>query len=1177
MTLSPTSTPSQSQPLTRHGSRKRTRFTFFVGRKKVAPTRAVSVRRNHSRHRRAPSVSATTHKRTSAIRLVGEQPKQPSQDQNLIEAEPDTHSLHSSSQPTTMDQSGMPGQGPLFTKVRLFTSADLVPFFSLSSFLPHPSPFITLTPLLRDCSWFILMFKDSYHSSCPHTSKTSCRLYLILSSLSYRPMASSSANRKDADLPPLPPQNATPEVHKSGGGIMKKLTTKLRRSSTSQPNPPAASTHNAPPLPSSSKATAEAGPSAPPKKRKTTLKLPSMPSMPKGPAPAALPNSFTSPEQRQAALRAMGLIPAVPHPYKDSHGYMVPLSEQEKYLDNRFSVVADNEPRESDSDDGESEAKKIREAWLRKNREAEAEPFGSSSQGEPSSPTSESAHYPQHHTSTSVSSQPSSNTPSSPRGSTSADVYRSSSSPSSKNALTATERASALAISNPEMMVKVAPSSQSPRRGTFVEVHPSHSTTPLRVDYHLEPESPSDKDNLQSTLDSQDTQTTPSIVCTPLPPPPRQMRTRLERLEVEVDPTSIPLPASPAIGHFAEVQEVVVESGKDLEVDGESKKDSKKCDVEMLSPISTSSEVSERVSRWLQSTPTGSSFQSSQEDKPNSSESPFSTSVDADTASGEDSPIDKSLPAIIEVSTPTPSTPALSPSSLAPPSPITPLTSPTTAPNVDLLEPTPVAPLAIKTDSNNTITPNNQTEGSTAQDADAGTTVSPISIRGRKEKPSPISITATAIAVQTSVSAPPTASAVSIPIPIPAVAPGSITIQSPESPSSSPSGPESTSLQSSVSFQDQHLPKQALGSLPKLSISPPTASSPNRGRSLTVSHIHDHKHGAAELSLSSSTSTSDTSRSRSKVPALSPTRTTSSSAASEVPPTPTTTTAPSQRGRKVSIVSSTSQSSDNHHHHHLHHQYGVQIRGNPRIKVQTAPPPVKTDEMSLQLPPNVATVIVESPIEDVVVSPVISLNGANVVNDSEKVETVAKEDVDTPLPAAIPRPRMSRPSEESVERRKSLTFGGLFGKSHNSLNVAVPEKPSKPRSMSNLRKSVAGTISAKFRPKTLVVDTSKLGSRNNSPSPARRPSPASSSPLNPNPLSPTSPATTYFSARSNGSVTSPTSSNGHRSNNLEPVARPRLRQPLSPTIHSRGSILMEARGLEDDESRRLAEMAFLDF
>ena len=166
----------------------------------------------------------------------------------------------------------------------------------------------------------------------------------------------------------------------------------------------------------------------------------------------------------------------------------------------------------------------------------------------------------------------------------------------------------------------------------------------------------------------------------------------------------------------------------------------------------------------------------------------------------------------------------------------------------------------------------------------------------------------------------------------------------------------------------------------------------------------------------------------------------------------------------VSIVSSTSNSSDGHylHHHHQQHQqqFGVQVKTTPRIKIQTASSP-KTDE-GLQLPQGVAAVIVESPIEDAnaqsftsptsPVSPVTSpVSPVSDSSNSDKAAIVAKAkevnvgvDVDTPLPAAIPRPRNSRFSDESVERRKSLTFG-LFGKSSNSnssnngLNVSGAE------------------------------------------------------------------------------------------------------------------------------------------
>lgn len=52
------------------------------------------------------------------------------------------------------------------------------------------------------------------------------------------------------------------------------------------------------------------------------------------------------------------------------------------------------------------------------------------------------------------------------------------------------------------------------------------------------------------------------------------------------------------------------------------------------------------------------------------------------------------------------------------------------------------------------------------------------------------------------------------------------------------------------------------------------------------------------------------------------------------------------------------------------------------------------------------------------------------------------------------------------------------------------------------------------------------------------------------------------------SPTSPTRSS-------ETHARPR--QAVAPKIHDRGSIYVEAARIEDEESRRLSEMAFLDY
>ncbi|OBZ69762.1 hypothetical protein A0H81_10568 [Grifola frondosa] len=69
-----------------------------------------------------------------------------------------------------------------------------------------------------------------------------------------------------------------------------------------------------------------------------------------------------------SCIARSGLIPAVPHPYKDAHGYRVPLSEQEAELDRRFTVVIEDQHSDSEQ---ESESKRIMEAWLTRNREAQ--------------------------------------------------------------------------------------------------------------------------------------------------------------------------------------------------------------------------------------------------------------------------------------------------------------------------------------------------------------------------------------------------------------------------------------------------------------------------------------------------------------------------------------------------------------------------------------------------------------------------------------------------------------------------------------------------------------------------------------------------------------------------------------------------------------------------------------
>ncbi|OSC98234.1 hypothetical protein PYCCODRAFT_1011440 [Trametes coccinea BRFM310] len=158
--------------------------------------------------------------------------------------------------------------------------------------------------------------------------------------------------------------------------LFKRFASKLRSSSAPHPSAsssqPSAAAISAPKRIASQTQHSAAHPQQPtPSKKRSGLR---MPPLPKAPVPAAPPNDFTSLEQRQAALRARGLLPNVPPAYRDANGYMVPLSEQEKELDRRFAVVVGAEGAGAAAGRGESaaesEARKIKEAWLARNRDA---------------------------------------------------------------------------------------------------------------------------------------------------------------------------------------------------------------------------------------------------------------------------------------------------------------------------------------------------------------------------------------------------------------------------------------------------------------------------------------------------------------------------------------------------------------------------------------------------------------------------------------------------------------------------------------------------------------------------------------------------------------------------------------------------------------------------------------
>ena len=150
-------------------------------------------------------------------------------------------------------------------------------------------------------------------------------------------------------MPPPPPPPSNP--HPENGNLFRRFTSKFRSSAAPKSAAPSSAQN-----PDGRQA---------PQRKHTILR------MPKGPAPvAATNNDFTNAGQRQAALRAAGLLPpAPPAQFRDADGYMKTLSQQEAELDRRVARVVEA-PRASTEgsaeDGGASEARKIREAWLAK-------------------------------------------------------------------------------------------------------------------------------------------------------------------------------------------------------------------------------------------------------------------------------------------------------------------------------------------------------------------------------------------------------------------------------------------------------------------------------------------------------------------------------------------------------------------------------------------------------------------------------------------------------------------------------------------------------------------------------------------------------------------------------------------------------------------------------------------
>lgn len=157
-------------------------------------------------------------------------------------------------------------------------------------------------------------------------------------------------------------------------------------------------------------------------------------------------------------------------------------------------------------------------------------------------------------------------------------------------------------------------------------------------------------------------------------------------------------------------------------------------------------------------------------------------------------------------------------------------------------------------------------------------------------------------------------------------------------------------------------------------------------------------------------------------------------------------------------------------------------------------------------------------------------------------------------------------TSDSADRPKSF---GIFSSSSKKERItgSIPtstsdsqtHKMSKPLSFGNLRRAVSGAV----RPKALFVDVNKQAQA--------MPPPLKSAGA----LSEGATGRREYPATASGRAAPPSAwgAGGGRTTGTGPRV---VRAAVAPTIHSHGTIADHIGGVEDEESRRLSEMAFLN-
>ncbi|KAG6902836.1 hypothetical protein C0995_010721 [Termitomyces sp. Mi166 len=227
----------------------------------------------------------------------------------------------------------------------------------------------------------------------------------------------------------------------------------------------------------------------------------------------------------------------------------------------------------------------------------------------------------------------------------------------------------------------------------------------------------------------------------------------------------------------------------------------------------------------------------------------------------------------------------------------------------------------------------------------------------------------------------------------------------------------------------------------------------------------------------------------------------------------------------------------------------------PVSNVQVTAPTLATSvtTTSTNLLDNDDAAMFESPVENLL----IGFNSGRPRNSRDAEVAIASE-VSAAGFTVLPKERVRNftdPGSGGLKEPRKMSFNPFKRSADSPPNNTLPRRLSMGASLNNMRRSLAGTFS-RTKVAELVVSAEKGCDVSHLP-PSPTPSAASADQVGVSPVASPKLSPTFLQQQRQASP------------------ELKLRASVSPTLYSRGTIVAETNNIEDEESRRVTELAFL--